>query len=93
MKQKLCSRKFWVAVAAFLFSVSNSIAGMATSNQTLVILGTVCGTISAAIYAFSEAYTDAARALTPQKEKEEPAAVLEPAIGFEAGESYTEEEE
>lgn len=56
---KLTSRKFWVCVAAFLGSVATSIAGICTSNQTVLIIGTVCGILSAAIYAFCEAWVDA----------------------------------
>lgn len=56
--EKLTSRKFWVCVAAFLASVATSIAGITTDNQTIIILGTVCGVLSAAIYAFCEAWVD-----------------------------------
>lgn len=59
MKEKLTSRKFWVCVAAFLGSIATSIAGIYTSNQTVTIIGTVCGILSAAIYAFCEAWVDA----------------------------------
>lgn len=59
MSEKLTSRKFWICVAAFLASVATSIAGLATSNQTILIIGTVCGILSAAIYAACEAYVDA----------------------------------
>ena len=58
-KDKLSSRKFWICVAAFLGSIATSIAGIATSNQTVIIIGTVCGILSAAIYAFCEAWVDA----------------------------------
>ena len=57
-KTKLTSRKFILAVAAFLGSVAMSIAGLYTSNQTVAIVGTVCGILSAALYAFAEAYVD-----------------------------------
>ena len=57
-KTKLTSRKFWICVAAFLGSVATSIAGLYTSNQTVVVIGTVCGILSAAIYAFCEAWVD-----------------------------------
>lgn len=60
MKNKLTSRKFWVSVAAMLSSVSVSIAGIVTSNETVAAIGTVCGVASAAIYAFCEAWVDAA---------------------------------
>lgn len=55
---KLLSRKFWICVAAFLGSVAASISGIVTSNQTVIVIGTVCGILSAAIYAFCEAWVD-----------------------------------
>ena len=58
MKDKLTSRKFWICVAAFLGSVATSISGIVTSNQTIIIVGTVCGILSAAIYAAAEAAID-----------------------------------
>lgn len=58
MKEKLTSRKFWICVAAFLASIATSISGIATSNQTVIIIGTVCGILSAAIYSFCEAMID-----------------------------------
>lgn len=57
-KQKLSSRKFWICVAAFLGSIATSIAGIYTSNEVVTIIGTVCGILSAAIYAFCEAWVD-----------------------------------
>lgn len=60
MKNKLTSRKFWMAAAAFLASLGSSIAGIATQNETLAWVGIVCTMLSAAIYAASEAYVDAA---------------------------------
>lgn len=57
---KLKSRKFWICVAAFLGSIATSIAGIVTTNQTITVIGTVCGITSAAIYAFCEAWVDAA---------------------------------
>ena len=62
MIDKLKSRKFWIAVAAFLASLGSSIAGIATENETLAWVGIICTTLSAAIYAASEAYVDAASA-------------------------------
>lgn len=59
MKNKLMSRKFWICVAAFLSSIAASISGMATDNEALIATGTICGMISAAIYAFCEAWCDA----------------------------------
>lgn len=57
-RNKLKSRKFWICVAAALSSVATSISGIATSNETIVVVGTVCGIVSAAIYAFCEAWVD-----------------------------------
>lgn len=56
---KLTSRKFWVCVAAMLASIATSIAGITTDNQTILAVGTICGVMSAAIYAFCEAWVDA----------------------------------
>lgn len=58
MKEKLISRKFWVCVAAFLASVATSISGLVADNQTVLIIGTVSGILSAAIYTFCEAWVD-----------------------------------
>ena len=77
------SRKFWAAVAAFLMSISTSIAGMSSNNEKIVIFGTICSVVSAAIYMASEAYTDAARALGEEAAKKEEVKALEPCIGFE----------
>ena len=55
---KLTSRKFWICVAAFLASIATSISGLVTDNQTVLIIGTVAGILSAAIYAFCEAWVD-----------------------------------
>lgn len=59
--RKLTSRKFWLCFAAFLGSIATSIAGITTSNEAVAIVGTVCGVISAAIYAAAEQAVDAAR--------------------------------
>lgn len=59
--RKLTSRKFWLCAAAFLGSIAESIAGITTSNETIAIIGTVCGVVSAAIYAAAEQAVDAAR--------------------------------
>lgn len=58
MMEKLTSRKFWVCVAAMLASIATSIAGITTDNQTVLVIGTICGVASAAIYAFCEAWVD-----------------------------------
>ena len=58
MSAKLKSRKFWICVAAFLASIATSIAGISSDNQTVLIIGTVCGILSAAIYSACEAYVD-----------------------------------
>lgn len=59
MSSKLTSRKFWICIAAFLASVATSISGLVTDNQTVIIIGTVCGILSAAIYSAAEAFVDA----------------------------------
>ena len=58
IKNKLTSRKFWICVAAFLASIATSIAGLASANTTVVAIGTTAGILSAAIYAFCEAWVD-----------------------------------
>ena len=55
---KLKSRKFWICVAAFLASIGTSIAGLVNANQTITIVGTTASILSAAIYAFCEAWVD-----------------------------------
>ena len=52
------SRKFWMCVAAALASLGTGISGIIVGNQTLAIIGSVCTVISAAIYAFCEAWVD-----------------------------------
>lgn len=56
--KKLQSRKFWICVAAFLGSVAASISGIVTDNQVVTTIGVVAGVLSAAIYAFCEAWVD-----------------------------------
>lgn len=58
MRDKFKSRKFLLSLAAMLASIATSIAGMTTDNQTVLVIGTVCGVASAAIYAFCEAWVD-----------------------------------
>ena len=58
LKKKLASRKFWLCVAAFLGSVAASVSGIVTDNKYVTTLGVVCGVLSAAIYAFCEAWVD-----------------------------------
>lgn len=58
MSSKLTSRKFWVCIAAMLSSIAASIAGVTTENETIVLIGTICSILSAAIYAFCEAWVD-----------------------------------
>ena len=55
---KFLSRKFIVCIAAMLGSIATSIYGLNSSNETVVIVGTICGIISSAIYAGCEAYVD-----------------------------------
>lgn len=60
MRNKFMSRKFWICVAAALASLGTGISGIVVGNETLTIIGSVCTVVSAAIYAFCEAWTDAA---------------------------------
>ena len=48
-------------LGGFLGSVATSVAGIATDNQTVAAIGTVCGVASAAIYAAAEQAVDSAR--------------------------------
>lgn len=66
--EKLTSRKFWMAVAAFLGSIAATIGGLVTDNEIVAVVGIICGALSAAIYAAAEAYTDGARAQADIKE-------------------------
>ena len=68
MSTKLTSRKFWICVASMLASIATSIAGITTENQTVLAIGTICGVLSAAIYAFCEAWIDS-RAVQNNEEK------------------------
>lgn len=56
--KKLTSRKFWICVAAALASLGTGVSGIMAGNQTLIIIGSVCTVLSAAIYAFCEAWVD-----------------------------------
>ena len=56
--KKLTSRKFWLCVAAFLGSIAASISGIATNNNTITGIGIFAGVLSAALYAFCEAWVD-----------------------------------
>lgn len=55
---KWTSRKFWICVAAFLGSIGTSIAALHTGNEIVSAIGIVCAIVSAAIYAFCEAWVD-----------------------------------
>ena len=57
---KFMSRKFWISVAAFLASIATSIAGFSAAEPMVSTAGIICGVVSAAIYAASEAYVDGA---------------------------------
>lgn len=57
--EKLKSRKFWLCVAAMLASIATSVSGIHSNNATVIAIGTICGIVSAAIYAFCEAWVDA----------------------------------
>lgn len=59
---KLKSRKFWLSVAAVLASIGASIAGLATNEKWVAVVGIICTMASSAIYAGAEAYVDGQRA-------------------------------
>lgn len=59
IKRKITSRKFWISVAAFLGSIAVSVSGIVTGEKWITITGTICGVLSAAIYAACEAAVDA----------------------------------
>ena len=61
MMEKLKSRKFWLCVAAFLASIATSIVGLSSNSETITIVGSVCGIVSAAIYSACEAWVDTNR--------------------------------
>lgn len=67
---KLTSRKFWICVAAMLASIATSIAGIKSDNETVLIIGTICGVGSAAIYAFCEAWVDSSAVLKKEEDNE-----------------------
>ena len=58
MKRKLTSRKFWLAVAAFLASVGTGLGGVFTDQPAVAAVGGVCCVLSCGIYAACEAYVD-----------------------------------
>lgn len=59
--QKLTSRRFWLATAAFLGSLGGSITGLASDNQTIAGIGFICAALSAAIYVACESLVDYGR--------------------------------
>ena len=61
LAQKLSSRKFWFAAAAFLASLGTAIASVASDKELLAAIATACTILSAAIYAGCEAYVDGKR--------------------------------
>ena len=60
LKDKLLSRKFWIACAAALASIGAAVTGLATANEDLAAFGTICLIVTQAIYSFCEAYVDGA---------------------------------
>ena len=68
-KSKLTSRKFWICVAAFLGSIATSISGIVTDNKYITTIGVAAGVLSAAIYAFCEAWVDS-KAVKDNKDEE-----------------------
>lgn len=68
---KWTSRKFWICVAAFLGSIGTSIAALHTGNEIVSAIGVVCAIVSAAIYAFCEAWVDGKAVSSKKAESEE----------------------
>ncbi len=62
MIQKLASRKFWLAVAAFLASFAAGVTGIADPTVCAV-----CMALSVGIYAACEAYVDGQSVKSTQK--------------------------
>lgn len=58
--EKFKSRKFLMALAAFLASLGTGIAGLCTGNEAVAMTGGILCVVSSAIYAFCEAYVDGA---------------------------------
>lgn len=56
--RKVTSRKFLIAVAAFLASIATTCQGFASQNDTVAVAGIICAALSGAIYAACEAYVD-----------------------------------
>lgn len=59
--EKITSRKFLMALAAFLASIGTSIGALATDNEIVAGIGIICAMLSAALYAAMEAWVDTAR--------------------------------
>ena len=58
MREKLSSRKFWLATAAALASLGTGISGLVQGNDKLALTGGILLVISSSIYAFCEAWVD-----------------------------------
>ena len=58
IKEKLSSRKFWLATAAALASLGTGISGLVQGNDKLALTGGILLVISSSIYAFCEAWVD-----------------------------------
>lgn len=56
--EKFKSRKFLLAVAAFLGSIGTSIGGLVTASPQVATIGIICAIVSSAIYSACEAYVD-----------------------------------
>lgn len=65
--EKYLSRKFILAVAAFVGSLGASISGLVIGNTDLTTVGVIMCAFSAAIYAAAEAYVDAADVSSKQQ--------------------------
>lgn len=66
MKEKLLSRKFWLAMAAFLMSVGTGLSGIIVGDVSLAATGAVMAVLGTGIYQAAEAYIDGKSAASEQ---------------------------
>ncbi len=55
---KLTSRKFWISIAGMLSGIGAGIAGIATDNDVIAVVGVICTVLSGGIYTMCEAMID-----------------------------------
>ena len=56
---KLTSRKLWITIAGMLSGIGAGIAGIATENTVIAVIGIICTAVSGGIYTMCEAMVDA----------------------------------